>query len=137
VVPDDPVMFKDGPVNDFVMVTAHDSMSNQNLDFQLENNITGATLTETVSGYEVTISGTSFGNDPGYLNRSTLFENVIFNGIQLNTADVISWDNNNIVFITNLINDQNSVIVTSNSFQSDEFIIGESTGSVFLPLIIK
>lgn len=136
-VPDDPILFNEGPVNDFVRVTANGSLSNQNFNFQLENHITDATIMETATGFEITVLGTTFRTDPGYLNRNSLFENVKFNGAQIALEDFISWDNNIIVFKTNAIGEVNTVKITSNGFESNEYTIGENNSNVFLPLIIR
>jgi photosystem II stability/assembly factor-like uncharacterized protein len=137
LVPDHPTLFEKGPDSGIVMVLADSSASNQNLSFQLENRITDANINEIGSSYEITIYGTSFGNDPGFLNRSTIFENVHFNGNQLATENVIYWDNNTIVFQTNSIEEINSVMITSNGFQSNTFVFGLSSNNIYLPLLLK
>lgn len=137
IVPDDPSIFEHGPEEGLVSVTIEGSPSNQNLSFQLENLITDVSLKENATGYEITVIGTSFGIDPGYLNRSTSNENIYFNGLQIDTGSVTHWDNNKIIFNTNTINLQNFVTVTSNGYKSNVYFFGETVQNVYLPLIIK
>lgn len=45
----------------------------------------------------MTLSGTLFGADPGYSNRSSQNYGVLFNGVPATPDDFISWSNNSIV----------------------------------------
>ena len=69
IVPDDLSIFEHGPDKGSVSVTIGGSISNQNFSFQLENLITDVSVKENATGYEITLIGTSFGIDPGFLNR--------------------------------------------------------------------
>jgi len=147
-VPDDVTLFPNGPVKDKVQITAttggSTGYSNGNLDFQLENQLTNATVTQDGTYYLFTLTGTSFGNDPGYLNRDSYYTHVNFDGTEIPYWDVWDpsgndqpWNNNKIMFRVPMSTQINGkkISIVSNGYQSNEITYTSNNPHVFLPIV--
>jgi hypothetical protein len=138
-VPDNPGLFPKGPVSGEVKVMVNGGYSNNDFNFQLENYIKSISVEDTDSGFVVTLTGTSFGNDPGSFNRSTTYEHVSLNGTWIKYYDVTSWSNTAITFVLPESTSAGEVIVTSNGYHSNSvnFYPPGTNNMIFLPLTIR
>ena len=136
-VPDDPGLFPQGPVLGLVRVRAEDSDSNDDLSFQLENYLSGITALGMGTYWSVTINGTSLGNDPGALQRSTILEHVSLDGTWVPYDQVLSWSNNAITIRVPYGTPEGQITVTSNGYESNSVTFGPPWEINYLPLIIK
>jgi photosystem II stability/assembly factor-like uncharacterized protein len=137
VVPDDVLLFEDGPTYGEVRVAASGSDSNDNHTFQLENYLESLETQSSAGMIEMTLNGTSFGEDPGHLFRSTTYEHVSLSGIWIPNGDVISWDNNRIVVQIPQDADTGYISVTANGYQSNALLFQSSNRYVYLPLLSR
>ncbi len=147
LLPDDISVFEKGPVKDVVQVFNQGVPSNDNFDFQLENLITGVTITPQGNGTKlISVTGTSFGEDPGTNLHSTQFEHVTIDGLLVDEVQIVSWNNNLIEFTapTTPSLNQKGLIITSNGYDSNTFSITDTTpdpGSdgktAYLPMVVR
>jgi hypothetical protein len=123
VVPDNQNLFPRGPDIGEVSITRNGIESNDNLTFQLENYIDDLSLQQLGGNLLITLSGTSFGQDPKILlvggSRSTATEHVSFNGEWIEDIDVLDWSNNSISFLVPGFPMSGAISVTSNGYQSN------------------
>lgn len=137
--PDNPDLFLQHkfPLVGEIIVTAGGTPSNSDLTFQIESHI--STLTSVVESTRIliTLTGTSFGSDPGVLYRSTSYEHVSLGGVWIPTTDVKSWNNNQIQFYVPINAVSQQVIVTSNGYESNAvmFIAKAGNTKVYLPML--
>jgi hypothetical protein len=139
VPPDTPNLFlpQKFPLVGDVAVTAGGTPSNADFLFQIENHISTLVSAPPISGrILVTLSGTSFGNDPGSLLRSTSYEHVSLGGAWVPSADIYSWSNNQIQFYVGQNTPSSQVLVTSNGYESNPvmFIARAGSTKVYLPM---
>ena len=87
--------------------------------------------------FSVTINGTSLGNDPGALLRSTSLEHVSLDGIWFLKDKVLSWSNNIITIRVAYGTPEGQITVTSNGYESNYVTFNPPWGINYLPLIIK
>lgn len=139
VPPDDPTLFEPQkfPLLGDVVVTASSTSSNADYYFQMENRITGLSDVESSGRILITLTGTSFGNDPGSLFRSTSFEHISFGGIWIPYPDVVSWSNHEIRFYVAASAPSSQIVVTSNGYDSNAVTYVTETDElrVFLPML--
>lgn len=136
-VPDDVSLFPRGPVEGSVYVKSGGSLSNTDLYFQLESNLTAISYENVGAQIRVTLNGTSLGNDPGSLFRSTSYEHITLNSVWIANSSVESWDNNAIVFDVPIDTPPGFVTVTSNGFESNALLYNPLSDKIFLPLLRK
>lgn len=136
---DDPSPFValnvDFPLAGSIKVTANGSASNDNLTFKIEPWITNLAKMAGPGGVTITLTGTSFGNDPGSLLRSTMFEHVALNGSFVANSSVVSWSNTSIVFTVPSSTPDGSVTVTSNGFESNAVFFTSTSNKMYLPYL--
>lgn len=142
-VPNSVNLYPLGPTIGAVKVVANNAHSNDNLTFQLENRITDISSVEDPGTGEttVTLTGTSFGNDPGYILRSTDLEHVSLGESWIQNFDVLGWSNNQITFKIPSSTSSGYVSVTSNGYRSNEIYLSLGSGSegknIYLPLVVR
>jgi photosystem II stability/assembly factor-like uncharacterized protein len=134
-VPDDPGLFPQGPEIGPVMVTAGGTDSNDDLTFQLENYLLDLQVSPAGGALTVTLTGTSLGNDPGPLFRSTSFEHVSLSAQRIPNADVLSWSNNTITFTVPLGTPPGPVTVTSNGYESNALAFTPGSNTLYIPML--
>jgi hypothetical protein len=83
----------------------------------------------------VTLTGTSLGNDPGSLLRSTSFEHVSLSAQRIPNADVLSWSNNTITFTVPLGTPPGPVTVTSNGYESNALAFTPGSNTLYIPML--
>lgn len=135
--PDNPSLFtpaKFPPSVGSVVVTAAGNNSNDDYTFHMDNVITNISRVVGPSTLTVTLTGTSFGNDPGSLLRSTMYEHVSLNGAYIPNSSIVSWSNHQIVFTVPVSSPGGLVTVTSNGFESNAVVLVPRP-TVYLPLI--
>ncbi len=134
--PDSPGLFTTKfPITGRVKVTASGSNSNDNNTFKMDPWITSISTTAGAGGITVSLTGTSFGNDPGSTLRQTEFEHVSLDAATVNLADFVSWSNTSIVFTVPLSSPGGMVKVTTNGFESNSVGFGSAANKSYLPLI--
>lgn len=136
-VPDDVTLFPRGPVEGSVYVQAGGSTSNTDLFFQLESHLSDIDYQHVGNQIRITLSGTSLGLDPGSLSRSTSYEHITLSNVWIANSNVVSWDNNSIVFDVPVGTPPGMVTVTSNGFESNAVFFNPLSNKVFLPLLKK
>jgi hypothetical protein len=143
--PDDPALF-DTPVNPqkfpligSVVVVARGTDSNDDFTFQIENYIDSITTATGSGSITVTLTGTSFGKDPGYLFRGTEYEHITLSGNPLPYTSIKLWSNKSIVFVVPWSTLSGMVSVTANGFESNQVLLNivSAGGRVYLPVIKK
>jgi hypothetical protein len=142
IPPDDPDLFSPQkfPLMGVVEVTAESTPSNADFFFQIEPEIASITSKEDSGRILVTITGTSFGNDPGSLFRSTSFEHLSLSGAWIANTDVKYWSNSEIRFYVNETTSSGEVVLTSNGYESNSVTYhapGDDSDQtkVFLPML--
>jgi hypothetical protein len=135
-VPDSVVLYPDGPVLGEVSVYSNGEQGNVDFQFQLENYINQISYAVGATDVTVTLQGTSFGEDPGSLFRSTGFEHVTLNDAWIPILNVLSWDNNTIVFTTPKTTPAGFLSITSNGYESNQVAYNPNP-SVYVPYVIK
>jgi hypothetical protein len=138
-VPDDVGLFPQGPEIGAVSITTSGSQSNSDFSFLLESFLDELSFKHNGTEYEITLTGTSLGNDPGALLRSTAYEHISLNGERIPNGDVGRWSNNEIIITVPDLVTSGSITVTSNGYESNSLsFIGSSIASeVFMPLLMK
>jgi photosystem II stability/assembly factor-like uncharacterized protein len=137
VVPDDVGLFPDGPTFGQVSVVAGGSDSNDNFTFQLENFLESLETKASAGMIEITLSGTSFGEDPGHLFRSTSYEHVSLSEVWIPNGKVTSWSNNRIVVQVPQDADTGYISVTANGYRSNALLFQSGNRFVYLPLLSR
>lgn len=142
IPPDNPNLFSPQkfPLVGLVSVTAGGTTSNADYFFQIEPRITAIASGPDSGRILVTLTGTSFGNDPGLLFRSTSYEHVSLGGIQINNSDVVSWSNSKVEFYVDTVTPSGQVVVTANGYESNPIAYYKpgDTGEqkkVYLPML--
>jgi photosystem II stability/assembly factor-like uncharacterized protein len=136
-VPDSVILFPHGPDVGDVFVVSNGFESNRDYSFQLESEITGTNIIKASSLITVTLYGTSFGNDPGSLMRSTYYEHIAYKGEWISNQNVLKWTNNEIRFRVFSDTLSGSVTVTSNGFESNSVYLVVSTKRLFAPMVLQ
>ena len=138
-IPDNPILFPQGPTLDEVSITANNSQSNNDFTFQLENYINKIATSDLGSLIQISLSGTSFGKDPGSAQRSTIYEHVRLNDEWISNADVQTWSNSLIIFTVPADSPAGRITVTSNGYESNgvSFQGSSSIKDIFLPLLMQ
>jgi hypothetical protein len=113
--------------------------SNDDYLFKIDPYIASLTQAQITGVISVTISGTSFGSDPGSLNRNTYYEHVSLGKTRIPNSNVKSWSNAQIVFTLPITSTGGEVRVTSNGYETEPVFlaIGTTASKVFLPMIRK
>jgi len=142
VSPDNPDLFlpQKFPLLGSVTVTAGGTDSNNDFEFRIESKITSITSAPESDRLLVTLTGTSFGNDPGLLLRSTSYEHISLGGAWIPNMDVASWSNHQIQFYVDQTTPSGLVMVTSNGYESNTiayYAPGDDTDqkTVYLPML--
>ena len=140
-VPDAPTLFPAGPVTGEAKVLVAGEYSNADFYFQLKNQINDLSYDNSGTEYVITLTGTSFGNDPGSLYRNTTLENVSLADNRISNSNVTSWNNNTITFVVPTGTPAGQVIVTSNGYQSNSVDFNSpgsgASDTLYLPLTIR
>jgi photosystem II stability/assembly factor-like uncharacterized protein len=136
-VPDSVSLFPKGPEVGLVYIVAGGTESNKDFNYQLENFI--QTLETQFMGtyYNVTLTGTSFGQDPGLMQRGTEYEHVSLGGLWIPYNNVTTWSNNTITFTIPISSQDGLVTVTSNGYDSNPVYLGIGGNKLYLPLLKK
>jgi hypothetical protein len=141
IPPDSPALFSPAkfPLTGNVSVTAGGTTSNDDYLFKIDPFISDLAPVQSASVISVTITGTSFGSDPGSLNRSTYYEHVSLGKNRIPNSNVKSWSNTQIVFTLPITSTGGDVRVTSNGYETEPVLlaIGTTESKVFLPLVKK
>ncbi len=139
--PDDPALFDPlkFPLLGDVIVMASGENSNDDLTFQIEPYISSLQSVPNSDRMLVTLHGTSFGSDPGSLNRDTVYEHISIEGVWISNYDVASWSNHEIQFFVDMTTHSGLVVVTSNGYESNPvpyYAPGqEEDNLVYLPML--
>jgi hypothetical protein len=137
--PDIPSLFlpQRFPLVGRISVTANGTASNDDFQFKIDSFIQSANTTRSGGVITVTLTGTSFGDDPGSLYRSTYFEHVAVDGTWIANGNVKGWSNSGITFTLPYTSTGGMVTVTSNGFESNSVSLDIAGSRIFLPLLIK